>query len=128
MTIINAPHVVAQLEPLVAEYERALAENDLAVMSELFWATTRTIRYDPSGEQHGHEAIDAWRQTRVPPGGRTIIRTELTTFDDVTAIATIEFTRDGSGGVGRQMQTWVRISGVGWRVVAAHVSVRDATP
>ncbi len=31
--------------------------------------------------------------------------------------------REGSERTGRQSQTWVRMPGIGWRVVAAHVSL-----
>lgn len=124
MTVINDPRVVAEVALLVEAYEHALAENDLDVMSQLFWASDATLRYDPSGEQHGHSAIDAWRRDRQPPGGRQVIRTQLTTFDDASAVATVEFTRVDSDVIGRQMQTWVRFVGIGWRVVAAHVSMR----
>lgn len=127
MTVINDPQVVAEVALLVDEYERALAGNDLDVMSRLFWASESTLRYDPSGEQHGHTAIDAWRQRRQPPGGREVTRAQLTTFGDACAVATVEFTRDGFDMIGRQMQTWVRIDGVGWRVVAAHVSMRPSS-
>ena len=44
----------------------------------------------------------------------------------LSAVADIEFRRTGSDRVGRQSQTWVRMPDVGWRVVAAHVSLMSA--
>ena len=43
------------------------------------------------------------------------------------ASAMTEFQRAGSGAVGRQSQTWVRLP-EGWRVVAAHVSLLRCDP
>jgi hypothetical protein len=34
----------------------------------------------------------------------------------------------GQNMIGRQMQTWVRFPDVGWKVVAAHVSMIDREP
>jgi hypothetical protein len=125
MLDINDPTIQTELAHWVEKYEIALATNDLSVMSELFWNDGRTVRFDPSGEQHGHQEIDEWRATRTPPGGREVIRTQITTFGSHSAIATVEFRRQDQPGIGRQMQTWIRIDGVGWRVVAAHISIRS---
>ena len=38
-----------------------------------------------------------------------------------------DFVREGSEMVGRQSQTWMRLPGQGWRVVAAHVSLMKPT-
>ena len=43
---------------------------------------------------------------------------------DVVADVTSAFRRRASGQRGRQMQTWVRCP-EGWRIAAAHVSLRD---
>lgn len=124
MTVINNPAVVAELKPLVDRYEIALSANDLGMMSLLFYNGGETLRFDPSGEQHGHGEIDAWRANRTPPGDREVLRSEITTFDSHSAVATVEFRRSGQSGIGRQMQTWVNFSDLGWKVVAAHISFR----
>lgn len=37
----------------------------------------------------------------------------------------LEFKVRGREQIGRQSQTWVRFSDVGWKVVSAHVSIID---
>jgi len=38
-----------------------------------------------------------------------------------------QFLRSDTHNLGLQSQTWVRIAGVGWKIVAAHVSLIDST-
>jgi hypothetical protein len=40
----------------------------------------------------------------------------------------LEFKVRGRDRIGRQSQTWVRLPGLGWKVVAAHVSTMDDAP
>ncbi|MBI3368837.1 MAG: DUF3225 domain-containing protein, partial [Burkholderiales bacterium] len=40
-----------------------------------------------------------------------------------TAVAMVEFVRSDSALRGFQSQTWVRLAGVGWRIVAAQVGM-----
>lgn len=103
MIVINDIGVVGEFSAIVAQYETALADNDVEVMRRLFWESGETVCFDPSGEQHGHDVIDAWRRTRQPLGPREVIRSQVTTSDESCAIATAEFTRDGSTDIGRQM-------------------------
>jgi hypothetical protein len=56
---------------------------------------------------------------------REIEKTVVTTFGQDFATASALFYRDSNPGkVGRQQQSWARLS-EGWRIVAAHVSIID---
>lgn len=121
---INNPAVVAEVKAAFARYEQALVTNDVAVLDELFWDDAHTIRYGGGENLYGIEEIRAFRSARSPQGlMRTLAGTVITTFGRDFATASTLFSREGMvGKVGRQQQTWVRFP-VGWRVVAAHVSV-----
>ncbi|BAF87514.1 hypothetical protein AZC_1516 [Azorhizobium caulinodans ORS 571] len=121
---INNPAVVAEVEAAFARYEQALVTNDVEVLDELFWDDAHTIRYGGGENLYGIGEIRAFRNARSPHGlMRTLAGTVITTFGRDFATASTLFSREGMvGKVGRQQQTWVRLP-VGWRVVAAHVSV-----
>lgn len=123
---VNKPEIVAEVEAVFARYEFALTSNDVAVLDELFCAEPTTIRYGMGENLYGIEAIRAFRLARPSVGlQRRLADTVITTYGNDFATASTLFYRDtASGKVGRQMQTWVRMP-VGWRVVAAHVSVID---
>ncbi len=122
--IVDDPEVKAEVEAAFARYERALVENDVAVLDELFWADARTVRYGPAESLYGRDEILAFRRARPSQGlDRTLRRTVVTTFGRDVATANTEFLRAGTDRIGRQSQTWVRMP-EGWRVVAAHVSLR----
>jgi hypothetical protein len=124
MSEINKPAVLAEVQAVFERYESALVNNDVPVLDELFWDSVYTIRYGPNESLYGQEEILAFRRARSPAGlARTLQRTVITTFGDDVATANTEFTRSGTDQVGRQSQTWVRMA-EGWRVVAAHVSLR----
>ena len=124
---INDPQVLAEVEAAFARYEAALTSNDVAVLDELFWASPHTIRYGPAESLYGQDEILAFRKARAAHGlERALRRTAITTFGDDLATANTEFTREGNAKIGRQSQTWVRLD-QGWRVVAAHVSLRERT-
>jgi hypothetical protein len=90
----------------------------------LFLDDPRTIRYGAGEKLYGFAKIAAFRRVRSPEGlARRLSNTVITTYGRDVAGASTLFRRLGAPGkVGRQMQTWVRFA-VGWRVVAAHVSV-----
>jgi hypothetical protein len=121
---INIPEVLAEVEAAFARYEQALVGNDVAVLEELFWDDARTIRYGAGENLYGMEEIRAYRRARSPVGlARRLERTVITTFGRDLATASTLFLRDSAPGrTGRQSQTWVRLPGIGWRIVAAHVS------
>lgn len=124
--VIDDPDVHAEVSAVFARYEKALVENDVAVLDELFWQDGRTIRYGIGENLHGANEILAFRKARSPAGlSRRLTRTVITTYGRDFATASTLFRRDTAPGkIGRQMQTWVRMDG-GWRVVAAHVSIID---
>jgi hypothetical protein len=119
---INLPDVVAEVSAEFARYERALLANDLPVLDDFFWRDARVLRYSIAGTQHGHAEIAASRLSRATKDvARVLFATVITTFGRDLATANTEFRRTESGRLGRQSQTWVRLS-EGWRIVAAHVS------
>jgi hypothetical protein len=121
--IINQPEVHAEVSAVFARYEAALVSNDVAVLDELFWDDARTTRYGVGENLYGIEEIRAFRNSRPGTGlQRKLMRTIITTFGTDYATAMTEFLREGGNRTGRQSQTWVRTP-LGWRVVAAHVSL-----
>jgi hypothetical protein len=125
---INIPEVRAEVEAAFSRYEAALIGNEVATLQELFWRSGHTIRYGIGENLYGSNEISAFRSARSPVGlARRISRTVITTYGHDFATASTLFERDTvPGKIGRQMQTWVRMP-EGWRVVAAHVSLIDAT-
>ena len=121
---IDLPDVRAEVQAEFARYERALVDNDVAVLDSIFHQDARSIRYGGGENLYGYQEIKAFRAARSPIGlDRTTSKTVVTTYGRDFAVASTLFHRPSlAGKVGRQMQTWVRFP-EGWRVVAAHVSV-----
>ncbi len=120
---INLPDVLAEVQAVFAQYERALVGNDVAELDRLFWESPHTLRYGVAENLYGIDEIRAFRQARPAIGlEREVLRTVITTFGRNFATANIEFRRSGAQRSGRQSQTWVRMPH-GWCVVAAHVSL-----
>jgi Protein of unknown function (DUF3225) len=121
---INVPEVLAEVTAAFGRYERALTTNDVVVLDELFWRSPHTLRYGAGENLYGYAEIAAFRAARSPAGlARSLHRTVITTYGRDFATANTMFRREGSDRIGRQSQTWVRFPGLGWRVVAAHVSM-----
>lgn len=127
MPEIDIPEVVAEVRQAFEEYEKALVNNDVDKLDELFRDDPRTIRYGAGEILYGYAEIKAFRAARSPVGlGRTLSKTSITTYGrDFATAATLYERPSAPGKIGRQMQTWVRFP-EGWRVVAAHVSLIDA--
>jgi hypothetical protein len=123
---VDLPDVLAEVTAQFARYEKALVENDVAVLDELFRNDARTLRYGIGENLYGHREVTAFRAARSPVGlMRKTAKTLITSYGRDTAVASTLFYRDSAPGrVGRQMQTWVRFA-EGWRIVAAHVSIID---
>ena len=122
-TNINIPEVLAEVSTQFARYEKALTANDVEVLDELFWNSPHTLRYGATENLYGYDAIKAFRAGRPTQGlERVILKTVITTYGHDFATANVEFQRAGNARSGRQSQTWLRTP-VGWRVVAAHVSL-----
>ncbi|VEC00561.1 Protein of uncharacterised function (DUF3225) [Cedecea lapagei] len=120
---IDRPAILNEVTAAFYRYEQALISNDVAVLDELFWEDARTVRYGATENLYGIDQIRAFRNGRSPKGlDRQLSNTVITTYSDDLAVASTEFTREGSDKIGRQMQTWVRFSS-GWKIVAAHVSL-----
>ena len=118
---INAPEVLKEVRAAFFRYEKALVENDVRVLDELFWKSAYTLRYGVAENLYGYAAIAEFRASRpVPALGRELVNTTITTYGRSFATANTEFRRDQVHG--RQSQTWLRTA-EGWRVVAAHVSL-----
>ena len=126
MQQIDIPAVKAEMHAAFMRYEKALNENDLDVLDELFMNSPLTIRYGMGENLYGKEEIRGFRSGRSPVGlARTIHRTVVTTYGNDFATTMTLFSRATAvGKVGRQSQTWVRTP-AGWRVVTAHVSLID---
>ena len=129
---MTAPEAVltevhAEVRAAFERYERALVDGDVAVLTELFWADERCVRFGVADRQQGAAEIAAWRAEHpTVPAGRRLRQTRVLAIDDRTAVVTTLFDYPDGAVEGRQSQTWVRF-GAGWRIVAAHVS-ELATP
>jgi hypothetical protein len=123
---VNIPEVVAELKEMFDVYEKALNENDVAVLNELFWDSPHTVRYGVAEQLYGHKEIKGFRAARSTIDlRRELVKVVLTAYGRDFATASCEYRRLETGRRGRQMQTWARTPH-GWRVVAAHVSLLPA--
>lgn len=121
---INQADAHAELTAAFSRYEDALVNNRVDVLDELFWPSEHTVRYGAGENLYGIEEIRAFRSARPALNlARTLRRTVITTFGADAGSAMTEFVRENSDVIGRQSQTWMRLSNFGWRVVAAHVSL-----
>jgi hypothetical protein len=123
--VVNDPAVVREIEELYPRYERALVENDVAVLNEMFWRSPAAMRFGVGENLYGIDEIDEFRRQRPGAGlQRRVIRTDVVTFGKDYASVTLEFERrvQGRPVYGRQSQVWVKFEH-GWRIVAAHVSL-----
>ena len=120
---INNPAVLAEITRQFNRYQQAIIDNEIAVLNELFWDNTHTIRYGTGENLYGHEEIAAYRGTRDPRSVQRVVgKTVVTSYGQDAATTNIEFVRGNRKG--RQSQAWIRMP-EGWRIVAAHVSYRD---
>ena len=121
---INLPHVLREVTAAFERYEQALNANDVATLDELFHDSEHAVRYGATEELYGYAQIARFRAARDTAGmRRELVRVSITTYGEDCATAACEFRRIATGRVGRQMQTWIRTP-QGWRVVAAHVSLK----
>ena len=123
---IDLPEVVAEVRQAFERYEKALVNNDVPALNQLFRDDPRTIRYGAGEILYGYSEIKSFRTARSPVAlGRTLSKTVITTFGREFAVASTLYERPSAPGkIGRQQQTWVKFP-EGWRVVAAHVSLID---
>jgi hypothetical protein len=124
---INLPDVVAEVRAVFDRYEKALTENDVPVLEELFWHSAHTTRYGVGENLYGWEAISAFRRARTTgPFRRTLMNTTITTYGRDFATANTEYRREGHDRPGRETKTLLRTP-EGWRIVSAHVSLLGET-
>lgn len=123
----NLPDVIAEVRALFERYEQALVDRDVDVLDATFWDSPHTIRYAFGEHGYGFAEIHAHRVARPPGLGikERRLRLEILTLGRDLATVNLEFKVRGRDLVGRQSQTWVRFAGVGWKVVAAHVSAQQ---
>jgi hypothetical protein len=120
---INNLQTLTELTRQFDRYQQAIIDNDVAVLNELFWNHTFTLRYGTGENLYGHAEIAAYRGARDRNSVMRVVgKSVLTSYGRDAATTNIEFTRAGRNG--RQSQTWIRMS-EGWRIVAAHVSYRE---
>jgi ketosteroid isomerase-like protein len=119
---VNFPQAIREVTEAFERYEKALNDNDVAVLNELFWDSPLTVRYGIGEQLYGYAAIAGFRFEREPIDlRRELTKVVITTFGHDFATASCEYRRLATGKAGRQTQTWMRTPH-GWRVVAAHVS------
>ena len=122
---IDDPEIVAEVAAMVARYERALMDDDVAEMDRLFHDAPTTVRYGVGEVLYGADAIRGFRKGRGGSPQRRLGRLAITAYGRDVATANVEFFREGSDRRGRQSQTWIRFAD-GWKVVSAHVSLEGA--
>ncbi|HEX5094131.1 MAG TPA: oxalurate catabolism protein HpxZ [Burkholderiales bacterium] len=123
---MNDAVALAGVTAAFERYERALNDNDVAVLNELFLDSPNTVRYGVAEQLYGHAEIANFRAGRDPVDlRRELTKVVITTYGLDFATASCEYRRLSTGRRGRQMQTWLR-SDAGWKVVAAHVSLLPA--
>lgn len=121
---INNPEALAEVTAAFHAYEQALMTDDLAAMDQLFRCAPEIVRFGAGEELYGIDEIRAYRKGRGGAPQRKLVRVEIATYGDDFATANAEFIREGSPRRGRQSQAWARFPD-GWKVVSAHISLRD---
>jgi hypothetical protein len=126
----NIPDVVAEVSALFERYEQALIDKNVEVLDNTFWNSPHAIRLANHEHGYGFDRIHAHRVARPPgPGHKEKrLRLDIVTLGRDLATVTLVYKVRGKEMTGRQMQTWVRFPDVGWRVIAAHVSMIAEQP
>jgi hypothetical protein len=122
---INDPETHRELSQLYPLYEKALMDNDVETLTQMFWASPLVMRFGATENLYGIDEIEAFRKARPAVGlARKVTRLDIVTFGRDFGSVTLEFERESAGKLirGRQSQVWTRFA-EGWRIVAAHVSV-----
>jgi hypothetical protein len=123
------PQVEEEVAALFHRYEEALMANDLALLDAFFWPDRRLTRYGIADRQWGVDELRAFRAaTPAPTFTRRLEHLRILAFGPDCAVAQVEFVRSDTPLRGFQTQTWIRFKSLGWRIVAAHVSMIPFTP
>jgi hypothetical protein len=121
---VDRPAVIEEITALFWRYETALMANDLAALDAFFWPDERLTRYGIADRQWGISALRDFRAaTPAPAFTRRLEHLRVESFGADVAVAQVEFVRSDTSLRGFQTQTWVRFDAMGWRIVAAHVSM-----
>lgn len=126
----NLPEIVAEVSALFERYEQALIDKNVDVLDATFWNSPHTIRLANNEHGYGFDRIHAHRMAR-PPGPGTKekrYRVDILTLGRDFATVNLVYKVRGKEMTGRQSQTWVRFPDVGWKVIAAHVSMIGEEP
>ena len=125
---INIPEILAEVTAIFQKYERALVENDVALLNELFWDSPLTLRYGIGVPEAPQVKEPLLIPEEVLAPSRILRNSVITTFGRDYATANTEFLpAPAAQRHGRQSQTWVRMP-EGWRIVDAHVSWQESSP
>lgn len=125
MTKAERKDVEAEVAAAFASYEEALRQGDGAALDALFWHDPRIVRFGADEELWDRTALERFNAARRRIPDRALGMTRIVALGGDHAVVATTFHEVGPERVGRQMQTWARVDGA-WRVVAAHVSVRDS--
>jgi len=123
---INRSEVHAEVTEVFYRYETALVTNDVDTLAALFWSSDLTVRLGASENLFGQDEILAFRNARPGAGlNRKLEHVVVTTFGYDFGTTNALFRRDGwpACRTGRQSQSYVKVPGLGWQIVSAHVSV-----
>lgn len=103
------------------DYERALADNDLAALDDAFVADPDVLRGDAAGLLVGREQISAFRGARGGAPRRTIreLHARVLGPEHVVLVAVNE---PVAGGAGLVTQLWRRCPDGRWRIAVAQVA------
>ena len=127
MLEINRPEIVAEVRAVFERYERALQDNDIPVMEELFWNSEHTTRYGVGENLRGWQAISDFRRSgKLGRFRRVLLNTVITTYGSDFATANTEYRREGEALPGRETKTLIRTP-EGWRIASAHASLLGVT-
>lgn len=110
----------AELLAAYWRYDRALLDNDVEALEDLFVRSPETLRADPSGVLVGSTAINDFRRARPDRPRRRIGEVWAQHVAPDLWYTTAEV-RSATGATGLQTQLWRR-DGDRWRIQAAHVT------
>lgn len=124
--VLDDPVVIEEARAVFDRYEDALMNNRTEILDEIFWNDARTVRFGVTEILYGHDAIRAFRASVKTYAQRVQRKVHITSFGRDFACTHLEYERIGTGLIGRETKIMVRLPGLGWRVVSAHVSVLAA--
>ena len=120
---LDNPAVIAEARAVFDRYEAAIAGNDGATLDASFWPDPRTVRFCVTEIGWGIEQIRAFRASVRHYAPRATRKVHITSFGQDFACTHLEYERVDTGLIGRETKIMVRLPGLGWRVVSAHVSL-----